>query len=114
MKRKTIYEWQREDTYDGNIKDVDGSTGMDFNCLLGCLYGALKDYGLDNRNDLEPYWEICLNRKIIYYDKNWTDEHWFYLKLVNGKFQFDLSDKFDDEIPKRFKAQVEKLNKELS
>jgi len=112
-KQKTVYEWRREEVYDGNIQDVDGSGGIDFKCLAGCLYGSLKDYGSDNRNYLEPYWVICLNRMIIYYDKDWTDEHYFYLKLVNGKLQFDLSDNFSDEIPKRFKEQVEKLNKTL-
>ena len=112
-KQKTVYEWRREEVYDGNIQDVDGSGGIDFKCLAGCLYGSLKDYGSDNRNYLEPYWVICLNRMIIYYDKDWTDEHYFYLKLVNGKLQFDLSDNFFDEIPKRFKEQVEKLNKTL-
>ena len=112
-KQKTVYEWRREEVYDGNIQDVDASGGIDFKCLVSCLYGSLKDYGSDNRNDLEPYWVICLNRMIIYYDKDWADEHYFYLKLVNGKLQFDLSDNFSDEIPKRFKAQVEKLNKTL-
>jgi hypothetical protein len=39
------------------------------------------------------------------------EEDWFYLELVDGQFQFSPK---CGEPPKRFKAQLEKLNKELS
>ena len=108
MKRETTYEWRYEETRDGNIVDVCASENSS---SIDCLYGELEDYGSDNRDDLEPYWEVCLNKRVWDVEKeDILEEDWFYLELVDGKFQFDPR---CGEPPKRFKAQVEKLNKEL-
>ena len=107
MKRETTYEWRYEETRDGNIVDV---CANESNSLIRCVCGELKDYGSNNRDDLEPYWEICLNKRVGNDEEGVIDEDWFYLELVDGKFQFNPN----DSPPKRFKAQVEKLNKELA
>jgi len=109
MKRKTHYEWRYEETRDGNIVDV---CANESNSLIDCLMGELEGYGSDNRDDLEPYWEICLNKRVWdVEEEDILEEDWFYLGLVDGKFQFNPK---CGEPPKRFKAQVEKLNKELA
>ena len=106
MKRETYYEWKFEQTTEGVIDEVYfGDSPID---VLG---GELEDYGSDNRDDLEPYWEICLNKRVGNDEEGVISEDWFYLELVDGKFQFDPK---CGEPPKRFKAQVEKLNKELA
>jgi len=107
MKRKTHYEWRYEESRDGNIVDVYfGNSPFD------CLGGELRDYGSDNRDDLEPYWSICLNKRVWdAEEEDIIDEDWFYLELIDGKFEFSSR---CNEPPKRFKAQVEKLNKELT
>ena len=108
MKRETIYEWRYEETRDGNIGEI---IFGESNSPIDCLCGELEDYGSDNRDDLEPYWEVCLNKRVWDVEKeDILEEDWFYLELVDGKFQFDPR---CGEPPKRFKAQVEKLNKEL-
>ena len=68
----TIYEWRFEQTEDGNVVDV---CHNESNSLNGLLMGELEDYGSNNRDNLEPYWEICLVND------------YFYLQLVDGKFQ---------------------------
>jgi hypothetical protein len=109
MKRKTIYEWRFEETIDGVIVDV---CATESNSPTGLLMGELEDYGSDNRDDLEPYWEVCLNKRVWDWEEgDILEEDWFYLELVDGKFQFSSR---CNEPPKRFKAQVEKLNKELA
>ena len=57
MRRKTIYEWRFEQTKDENVVDV---CYNESNSLNGLLMGELEDYGSNNRDNLEPYWEICL------------------------------------------------------
>jgi len=108
MKRKTHYEWWCEGRSDGyGYVDSNEST---FDSLTYCVGGELEDYGY--RDDPEPYWEICLNKRVWdVEEEDILEEDWFYLELVDGKFQFNPK---CGEPPKRFKAQVEKLNKELA
>lgn len=110
MKRETYYEWRYEETRDGNIDEIIANES-NYASLIGCVCGELEDYGSANRDDLEPYWEICLNKRVGNDEEGVIDEDWFYLELVDGKFQFNPK---CGEPPKRFKAQVEKLNKELA
>lgn len=118
MKQKTHYEWRIE-----YYRDGDGSAcDLDFADKLSELRISCSDgYGhpLDDDGILEG-WNIALSKRLY---KSWHDdsssfedwdlwyEDFYYLKLVDGKFQFDPR---HGEPPKRFKAQVEKLNKELT
>tara|TARA_R100001460_G_scaffold57914_1_gene97735 strand:+ start:336 stop:662 length:327 start_codon:yes stop_codon:yes gene_type:complete len=108
MKRKTNYEWWCESRDDGyGYVDSNEST---YDSLKHCVGGELEDYGY--RDDPEPYWEICLNKRVWdVEEEDILEEDWFYLELVDGQFQFSPK---CGEPPKRFKAQLEKLNKELS
>ena len=118
MKQKTHYEWRIE-----FYKDGDGSAyDLDFADKLSGLGISCSDgYGhpLDDESIIEG-WNIALSKRLYKCvrgdgssNQDWGlwDEDFYYLELVDGKFQFDSK---YGEPPKRFKAQVEKLNKELT
>ena len=79
MKQKTHYEWRYEENRDGNIVDVCFG-----NSPIDCLSGELEDYGSENRDDLEPFWEICLNKRVWDVEEgDILEEDWFYLERVD-------------------------------
>jgi len=104
-KQKTYYEWRCENYTSNGQSYTDASDN-----LIYCVGGELEDYGSENREDLEPFWEICLNKRVFdVEDGDILEEDYWYLELVDQKFQFTE----DDDPPKRFIKQVEKLNEWL-
>lgn len=117
MKRKTHYEWRIE-----YYRDGDGSAcDLDWaDSLSGLRVSTLKGYGHPNDDGVTEGWNIALVKRLFTCERgdgtklddwDFDSEDFYYLQSIGKELRFNAN---EGEPPKRFKAQLDKLNKELA
>lgn len=103
---KTHYKWQRELYHAGG---EDSAYELEHaNTLNQLRITSTEGYGVPS-DDISGTWTVSLRQmKVCELSGAVEQEYYFSLNLDEGKFSIS------SHLPKRFKAQVEKLNKELA
>jgi len=106
-KQKTVYEWRIE-----FYRFAGDDASLDFANDLAELR-ITDTIGYNSQTDVNSGWTVSLSKRFYLFENGqweWDDEELFTLVLVEGRFHFNP---LEGDVPKRFKLQVEKLNKTL-